>query len=200
MVICTRWKALLSDVKGLKDAADNFCQLDWTFFSVPHSVNKKLPVTNAAGNAAALPPLSRLEVWLYTLWLRESFTLELSVKKMQQSKVGWWCAEGQWLKRNQWSNPTLWVNFGYFAKLRRGKKAHLEFMLFSTGIVLAASGKKRSSSICLSLPARKHGFYNRKGTTSSLSYHSKASPSLLRLCQMRLLPPTNRLRLLPLCG
>jgi len=63
-------------------------------------------------------------------------------------------------------------------------------------VLLAASGKKECSSnssrsICPLPTARKHGFYNRKGTTSSLSYNSKAS---LRLCQM--LPPTNRLRLL----
>ena len=200
MVICTRWKALLSDVKGLKDAADNFCQLDWTFFSVPHSVNKKLPVTNAAGNAAALPLFKARGLTLYTLIAGIIYAWTVSEK--DATEQSWMMMRWRPMaQKKSMEQPNSLSEFWLFCETAEGGKKHIwNSCFFSTGIVLAASGKKRSSSICLSLPARKHGFYNRKGTTSSLSYHSKASPSLLRLCQMRLLPPTNRLRLLPLCG
>ena len=94
-----------------------------------------------------------------------------------------YCCKGILQLRSGWWEQHIW-NSCFFSPSFGGE------------VVLAASGKKECSSnssrsICPLPTARKHGFYNRKGTTSSLSYNSKAS---LRLCQM--LPPTNRLRLL----
>ena len=154
-----KMKALLSsvDVKGLKDAADNFCQLDWAFRILStRNCPSLMQLAQAASRPACLDGCDG-GLTLYTLiagiiyaWtgFEKDATEQSWIWQMVQPKKKCWRRESLWLER-------FWGYFTTFDILdtvvyRCKGKVDLEweqhiwnscFFSPSRG-VLAASGKK----------------------------------------------------------
>ena len=180
-----KMKALLSsvDVKGLKDAADNFCQLDWAF---------RILSTRNCPSLMQLGMLKPLQGPLLA-WMDGGLTLYTLIAGIIYAWTGFEkdATEQSWIwqmvqpKKKCWRRESLWLFFwGYFTTFdildtvvyRCKGKVDLEWENSTFGIhafsllpgecwqhLVKKSSSSSNGSICPPT-ARKHGFYGQVGT------------------------------------